>query len=244
MRCPNRYKVALTTYQFKGEAEYWWETVKSRGENPVTWQRLIELLDNKYYARDIQRMKEGEFLNLKQGHMTVMECAARFNELSRLALHQVNTEERKMDHFEQGLRGDIKSVIAGHTFANFQEMYQRAIKIARLVEENERESQVLNLEKRRRGTARQGWQGRYDKRPKPSFPVDKGKQPKYGTCKDCGKNHPERCYFGSDRCYECEEQGHKRNQCPKLVRGQDRTQFLTEQLRPMTAPTRPPVAVT
>ena len=45
--------------------------------------------------------------------MTVMEYAAKFNELSRFAIHQVNTEERKMDHFEQGLRGDIKSVLAG-----------------------------------------------------------------------------------------------------------------------------------
>ena len=83
----------------------------------MTWERLTELLDNKYYPRDVQRMKEREFLSLKQGQMTVMEYAARFNELSRFALHQVNTEERKMDHFEQGLRGHIKSVIASHTFA-------------------------------------------------------------------------------------------------------------------------------
>jgi len=45
--------------------------------------------------------------------MSVMEYAAKFNELSRFAPHQINTEERKTNHFEQGLRGDIKSVIAG-----------------------------------------------------------------------------------------------------------------------------------
>ena len=88
MECPNRYEVALATYQFEGEAKYWWETVKPRGgENPMTWERFIELLDNKYYPRDVQRMKEREFLNLKQGRMTVMEYAARFNELSRFSLH-------------------------------------------------------------------------------------------------------------------------------------------------------------
>jgi len=59
-----------------------------------------------------------------------MEYKARFNELSRFAMHQVNTEERKMDHFEQGLRGDIKSVIVGKTFTSFQDMYQRAVKVA------------------------------------------------------------------------------------------------------------------
>ena len=124
LECPTRFKVALTTYQFEGEAEYWWETVKPRGgEDPMTWERLTELLEHKYCPRDVQRMMEEKFLGLKQGRMTAMEHAAKFNELGRFALHQINTEERKMDHFEQGLRGDIKSLIAGHTFSNFQEMY-------------------------------------------------------------------------------------------------------------------------
>ena len=42
-----------------------------------------------------------------------MEYAAKFNELSRFAPHQLDTEGRKIDHFEQGLRGSIKSMIAG-----------------------------------------------------------------------------------------------------------------------------------
>jgi len=100
MDCPYQYKVALTTYQFEGEAEYWWDTVKPRGdENPMAWERLMGLLDNQYYPRDVQRIKEREFLSLKQGQMSVMESAAKFNELSRFAPRQVNTEERKMDHF-------------------------------------------------------------------------------------------------------------------------------------------------
>jgi len=63
-------------------------------------------------------------------------------------MHQVNTEERKMDHFEQGLRGDIKSVIAGQTFTSFQDMYQQAVKVAQVLEENEKETQILNLERK------------------------------------------------------------------------------------------------
>ena len=42
-----------------------------------------------------------------------MEYAAKFNELSRFSPHQVATEERRMDHFEQGLKGSIRSMIAG-----------------------------------------------------------------------------------------------------------------------------------
>ena len=50
-------------------------------------------------------MKEREFLNLKEGSLSIMEYATKFNELSRFAPHQVDIEERRMDHFEQGLRG-------------------------------------------------------------------------------------------------------------------------------------------
>jgi len=112
MECQERFEVALAMYQFKGEAEHWWGTVKPRGEEePMTWERLKELMEVKYYPRDAQRVKEQEFLSLKQGNLSVMEYAAKFNELSRFAPHQVATEERKMDHFQQGLKGNIRSMI-------------------------------------------------------------------------------------------------------------------------------------
>ena len=93
--------MALATYQFEGEFEYWWGTVKPRGgENPITWERLKELMDVQYYPNDVRRMKERKFLSLRRGRLNVMEYAARFNELSCFAPHQITTEERKMDHFE------------------------------------------------------------------------------------------------------------------------------------------------
>ena len=88
---------------------------------------------------------------MKQGNLSVMNYAAKFNELSRFAPHQMSNEERKMVHFEQGLRGNIKSMIAGQTFQNFQDMYQRAVKIARVLEESENENRALNLGKRKMG---------------------------------------------------------------------------------------------
>jgi len=140
MECPGRFKVALATYQFKGEAEYWLGAVKPRGEDdPITWDRLKELIDTKYYPRDVQTTIEREFLSLKQGNLSVIAYAARFNGLSHFAPHQLATGERKMDHFEQGLQGNIKSMLAGQTFENFQEMYQRVVKIARVLGESEQE---------------------------------------------------------------------------------------------------------
>ena len=64
-----------------------------------------------------------------------------------------------MDHFEQGLKGSIRSMIAGQTFENFQEMYERAVKIARVLEESKNENRALNLGKRKMEFHRGGFQG-------------------------------------------------------------------------------------
>jgi len=141
----------------------------------MTWIRLKELMDNQYYPRDIRRMNEREFLSLKQGSLSILEYATKLNKLSRFALHQINTEERRMDHFEQGLRGYIRSMIAGQTFDNFHEMYQRAVKIARVLKDTEMEKQALAFGKRKMGPPKKGITG--NKRFKPDNYQGKGKQP-------------------------------------------------------------------
>jgi len=107
------------------------------------------MMDAQYYPRDVKSAKEQESLRLKQCQMSVIEYAAKFNELSRFAPNQVATEEMKMDHFEQGLKGHIKRMIAAHVFTSFQEMYQRAVKIARVIAETEAESRKIGLAKRK-----------------------------------------------------------------------------------------------
>jgi len=42
----------------------------------------------------------------------------------------VGTEETGMNHFEQELKEEVKQTIARRTYVNFQEMYQRAMKVA------------------------------------------------------------------------------------------------------------------
>ena len=105
------------------------------GEPALTWNQLKILMDAQYYPHDVRRAKEREFLHLNQGETSIIEYAAKFNELIHFALNQVATEEMRMDHFEQGLRGEVKQIIAGHAYANFQEMYQKAVKVAYIINE-------------------------------------------------------------------------------------------------------------
>ena len=45
------------------------------------------------------------------------------NELSHFTPNQVATKEIRMDHFEQGLQGEIKQILAGYAYTSLQEMY-------------------------------------------------------------------------------------------------------------------------
>jgi len=85
------------------------------------------------------------------------------------------------------------SMIAGQTFENFQEIYQRPVKVARVLEETERENQVTNLGKRKMKFDRQGPRVRNPKLFNISTGQDKGKQlmawSNKPLCRTCGKHH-------------------------------------------------------
>jgi len=68
-------------------------------------------------------------------------------------------------------------MIVGHSFDSFQEMYQRDVKIARVLEEADRENEVTNLGKRKFEYDNRGPKGGNPKRVNTSGPQDKGKQP-------------------------------------------------------------------
>jgi len=138
MEGPANYKVRFAAHLFEKDASFWWDTIKPKeGEQPLTWAQFKGLLDEKYYPKEVKRAKELEFLNLKQGKMPVTECMSKFNELSRFAPHQVANEEMKMQRFERGFKAKLKINMAALTFPDLQTMYQKAIKVERVMDECE-----------------------------------------------------------------------------------------------------------
>jgi hypothetical protein len=60
-----------------------------------------------------------EFLALKQGSMSVSEYRDKFIQFSRYAPIDVADNEKKQDHFREGLIDPIKYQLMVHTFENF-----------------------------------------------------------------------------------------------------------------------------
>ena len=82
----------------------------------------------------------------------------------------------RMNHFEQGLKEEIKQIIAGYAYTNFQEMYQRAVKVARIIDEIKIENKERGSAKREIGPGKPNSQGRRNfKRSESEIKQDKGK---------------------------------------------------------------------
>ena len=67
----------------------------------------------KYFPEDVRNKKEMEFLELKQGNMTVAEYAAKFEELVRYFPHYQGRDGKssKCVKFLNSLRLEVKQVV-------------------------------------------------------------------------------------------------------------------------------------
>ncbi|XP_074337338.1 uncharacterized protein LOC141674531 [Apium graveolens] len=99
-------KTDYASYFLKGEANFWWESVRAlEGEGPVSWTRFTELFLEKYFPDCLQNQFEVKFLELKQGEKSVAEYEAKFTKLARLAPgYKLASKERsdKKRKFDSG----------------------------------------------------------------------------------------------------------------------------------------------
>ena len=107
-------KIRLVVFQLEGESQVWWDWVKtSRDLEVMTWAEFHEHFMGKYFSATARYAKAQEFLELKQGSMTVIEYVARFTELARFADDYVATNAARVRRFENGLRLSIRGRIVG-----------------------------------------------------------------------------------------------------------------------------------
>jgi hypothetical protein len=75
------------------------------------------------------KIKKKEFLSLKQGNMSVSEYRDKFIQLSRYASDDVANDERKQEHFTEGLNGPLQYALVAHIFRSFQKLLDKALAI-------------------------------------------------------------------------------------------------------------------
>ena len=77
-------RIRLATFQLEGESQIWWDWVRaSRDPETMTWGEFRELFMGKFFPTSARHAKAREFLELKQGSMTMLNYVAKFTELAR-----------------------------------------------------------------------------------------------------------------------------------------------------------------
>ena len=125
-------RIRLAAFQLEGEARVWWRWVRtSKDLKVMTWAEFQELFMGKYFPETARHAKAREFLELKQGAMTVMDYVARFTKLARLVDDYVDTNLAKVRRFENGLKLSIRARIVGLRLQDMDSMVGTTLTIER-----------------------------------------------------------------------------------------------------------------
>ena len=164
-----------------------------------------ELFMGKYFPDTKRHAKAQEFLELKQGTMTVMEYVARFTELARFDDDYVATDMAKVRRFEDGLKLSIQGRIVGLRLQDMDSMVGTTLTIEREIEDarSTRDAGVSSKRKespsssssgkKQRASSSRGFQGR--------------DHPDQGQIRVAG-------HAGQMVCYHCQRPGHIMRDCP------------------------------
>jgi hypothetical protein len=113
----------------KGPAADWWDAYVEAHEEPesINWQEFKNSFGSHHVPLKVMKLKKKEFEDLKKGSMTVSEYVTHFTQLSRYALDNVDTNEKKKDWFLNGLDDGLTYALEARDFVNFQYMVDKAL---------------------------------------------------------------------------------------------------------------------
>ncbi|XP_075500109.1 uncharacterized protein LOC142538694 [Primulina tabacum] len=202
----------------------------------LKWQEFKDLFYDKYFSQDVRSQKVKEFLEMKQGNMSIQEYILKFEEECRFSPYLASNDIEKGEHFLRGVRAEIKRDVRMSKAASYKEIVEKARMAEQDEKEIDRERQLKRQDFSTKGQG-SGWKGKgkfrgnekEDHRPKAPMPLPAYDRP---VCPKCGKMHTGECLVGSYRCFRCRGVGHVIRNCP--VKGEKRKDRVQDRIFSMT----------
>ncbi|XP_024964727.1 uncharacterized protein LOC112505013 [Cynara cardunculus var. scolymus] len=123
-------KVKYASAMLIERALVWWnatyESLDTTTRNSLTWDEFLKKFFEQYCPVDLQRHLEKEFLDLKQGKMTILDYETEFNKKARFAQRFLNSEQDMIEHFIGGLRKEIRSFVVSRDGSSFSKIVEYA----------------------------------------------------------------------------------------------------------------------
>jgi hypothetical protein len=128
-QCTEREIVWYTVGCLEGLAAEWWNayTVAHAAPNTITWQEFRDSFRAHHILPGVIKLKQKEFLALKQGSMSVNKYLDKFTQLSFYVSDEVNTDPTRQERFLDGLIEPLNYQLQSHSFPNFMTLLNKAI---------------------------------------------------------------------------------------------------------------------
>jgi hypothetical protein len=127
MQVAEGLRVNCAAHLLSDRARSWWDTVRSRRPaGSWSWAEFREQFEHQFYSSYHQKIKEQEFLALKQADMSVLDCERRFHDLSMFASHYTPSEQHRVERLRDGLRQELRQGLVAFNFGTTRELIEAA----------------------------------------------------------------------------------------------------------------------
>ncbi|XP_073279520.1 uncharacterized protein [Primulina huaijiensis] len=206
-------RVSCAVFLLTKTARILWEATKvTINVQTLKWNEFKDLFYDKYFPSDVKARKVKEFLELKQGTMSMNDYILKFEEGCLFVPFIASNDKDRAEHFMRGLRAEIRRDVRMSKANSYKEIVEKALMAEYDEKEIDKERQFRRQKFVQTGQASvQGgrgghkWKGKEEYRGKaPAVPFESDKP----LCPKCHKPHKGECLVGSNKCYRCGGVGH------------------------------------
>ncbi|VFQ94514.1 unnamed protein product [Cuscuta campestris] len=132
---PDASRPELAFQLLRKGAYEWWKRADEKAPKPWTWEHFDWAFKKEYIPARYREEKRTEFMELKQGDMTLPELRQKFDHLAQFATTLVATPADRIEEFRKRLRPNIRPYVSILTTTDFSKAYDLMAKAEKDVDD-------------------------------------------------------------------------------------------------------------